>query len=181
MNFKTFSEKELNEKGKYMSYNQPHILISISNPKHKVNIPNSPYCKKMLSVQFDDIEQVTSEKVSFNFDIATRILNFVNEYCNLGTSIVVHCGAGVSRSIAVASALSKIINHEDDFIFSSGVPNMLVYTTLLDTYFTNNKSDNVWSSIYYLRSKSMKEKLVPVIFKIWEFKVRNRSKDKGEN
>ena len=29
----------------------------------------------------------------------------------------------------------KIINNVDDNVFSKGMPNMFVYTTLLDTYF----------------------------------------------
>ena len=178
MDFVTFSEKELTQTTSYTKFNKPHLLISISNPNHKVMIPNSHYCKEVLRISFEDVEDITNN--GFNQDIARQILDFVNNHCNSASAIVVQCGAGISRSVAVASALSKIINHKDDFLFSYGIPNMLVYITLLETYFMEKYADVRWSSIFFRRNKNMQEMLEPSVNRISEYKIKKRKEDKGE-
>ena len=101
----------------------------------------------VLYLQFDDIEQseehchnnvhraeLIKEKLKpFNKDMARDIFDFVNAH--KPSTIIVHCHAGVCRSAAVAAALSKIMYDEDDAIFKTRVPNMLVYTTMLEYYY----------------------------------------------
>lgn len=178
MNFLVFSEKELTQTPKYSSFNKPHLLISITNPGAKVRIPKTHYCKETLNLEFLDIEDIGED--SFDQGIARNILDFVNSHSDGVHTIVVHCGAGLSRSVAVASALSKIINHRDDSIFSYGIPNMLVYNTILETYFMDKAYDLRWSSIYFMRDRNMKELLEPAINRIREYKVKKRREDKGE-
>ena len=178
MNFLVFSEKELTQTAKYSSFNKPHLLISITNPGSKVNIPRTHYCKETLKLEFLDVEDIGQD--SFNQGIARNILDFINSHVDGIHTIVVHCGAGLSRSVAIASALSKIINHMDDSIFSYGIPNMLIYNTILETYFMDKAYDLRWSSIYFMRDRNMKELLEPAVNRIREYNVKKRREDKGE-
>ena len=178
MHFVTFSEKELTQTSKYTDFSEPHLLISITNPNHKVIIPKSHYCKQILHLQFLDVEDIGND--SFNYDIAHGLLDFVDAHISTASAIVVHCGAGVSRSVAVASALSKIINHTDDNIFSYGIPNMLTYITILDAYFMDKHIDNRWSSIYYHRDKNLKNRLDANVNRLREYNVKKRKLEKGE-
>ena len=63
------------------------------------------------------------------------VLDFVNK--EEPDLIITHCKAGVCRSAAVNAALSKIILERDDIFFKEGVPNMLVYTTILNAWFVD--------------------------------------------
>ena len=57
---------------------------------------------------------------------------------------------------------------------------MLVYNTILETYFMDKAYDLRWSSIYFMRDRNMKELLEPAINRIREYKVKKRREDKGE-
>jgi predicted protein tyrosine phosphatase len=47
--------------------------------------------------------------------------------------VIVHCGAGVSRSAGLAAALAKWYNGSDlEFFKPPYAPNMLVYRTMLE-------------------------------------------------
>ena len=171
MRFLTLSEKQLLQE--YLQIKEPHVLISISNPNCIVKITNIPSCKGILKLKFQDIETIDEKSVFFDHGMARTLLDFINETVDRINLIVVHCGAGVSRSVAVASALSKIINNCDDYIFSKSSPNMLVYISILDCYFTEDK----WNRITYLRDKSLKESLNPAIYRLISHKLKKRGKN----
>lgn len=172
MNFLVLSEKDITQTDKYTSFTQKHLLISITNPNTTIKLPKTQYCKELLQLQFEDVEDIS--ETSFTMEMARQILDFVNDHCDGVSAIVVHCGAGISRSVSIASALSKIINHTDDSIFSKGIPNMLVYTSLLDCYFMDVSYDLRWSAIYFMRDRNMKSLLTPVVDRIREYKLRKR-------
>ena len=175
LKFVTCGEKELISK--YMLVKEPHIFISICNPGKKIELPKNIYRKDVLELHFEDIEDIKENSVYFNMGIAEDILDFVNKYIGNVTTIVVQCEAGVCRSVAVASALSKIINNVDDNIFLTGLPNMFVYTTLLDCYFSNKKIRERWQKIYYVRCNSLKEYVSPVIQRLSDYKISKREKE----
>lgn len=171
------SRKALCNTPAYVSINTNHLLISISCPKDPVDIPSSQYCKGLLRLQFDDVQDLDTQKYTvFNSDMARRVLQFVDDYCSQAQAIVCQCDAGISRSVAVASALSKIINHHDDEVFSSGIPNMLVYNTILEEFFIEKDPRKKWPSIFYLRERAMKLSLDIVTNRIWNKKVDDRIK-----
>lgn len=178
MLFLTFKEDAMTGPA-YTKLMYNHILISISDPDRKVNIPSVPHCKARLDLRFHDIQTAVDEKLtSFDASMADEILEFVNENINLADAIVVNCQAGISRSVAVASALSKILNHTDDQIFSHGLPNMLVYTTILDSYFSEPAYANKWPKIYYLRHQALSNNLTPVQVRLSE--ILATKSEKGE-
>ena len=169
----TFSEREL-ATPKYTQLNQSHLLITISNPNTVLDFTPTYHCKQRLNIEFVDEENFTSDKICFDKDLATKILNFVNNYIEMVDTIIVESKAGVSRSVAVAAALSKIIDHKDDYIFSYAIPNMLVYLTLLDTYFSTPDFLTKWSKIGYLRGVAMKDLLDPAILRIAQCRSNKR-------
>ena len=97
--------------------------------------------------KFDDVDDkintVNGKRLPklFEVDHAEIILNFVEKFKNDVGTIITQCDGGISRSSATAGALSVIYNgsKSDNWIFKSRqyYPNMLVYRTLLDTYFNN--------------------------------------------
>ena len=108
--------------------------------------------------------------------MALEIINFVEKFCNTVSLCVIQCQAGLSRSVAVASALSKIVNNEDDLIFRKGIPNMFVYTTLLDTFFSNPAWQSEYSRICNSRTQNMLKTLSPATVRLYAAKERKRAK-----
>ena len=126
------------------------VMISINDAKEghadiKLDIP-------ILYLQFDDVEttpdwclkQDLAERIEmlydiFDFEMAKKIIDFVN--VTEPDEIIVHCHAGICRSAAVAAALKKIMYNDDKDIFVSKVPNMLVYTRILQYYFCRNDKE----------------------------------------
>ena len=106
------------------------------------------------------------------------IWTFVNLNIDRIKRIVIHCEAGISRSVAIASALSKIINNYDDELFNSGIPNMLVYVTLLDRFFADTKSNIKYNKLSYIRKDSLKRIMSPAMYRMAEYKINMRHKNK---
>jgi predicted protein tyrosine phosphatase len=105
----------------------------------------------ILQLQFDDwnedaknkIEayytksQKAKEMIFFSDEHAKKIIEFVKKYLNKIELIVVQCDAGISRSAAVAAALSKCLNNDDEYFFKHYLPNSLVYKTILKKWERN--------------------------------------------
>lgn len=103
-------------------------------------------CKDVLTLKFDDIdtvrktfrsaengyEQVKDTGVLFDSVMAEQIVDFVDKNKDEVDEIWIHCYAGVSRSMAVAAALSKFFNGTDEPYFRYGIPNMRVYRETLE-------------------------------------------------
>jgi protein-tyrosine phosphatase len=72
---------------------------------------------------------------AFKRQHAHRILNFVRGMWDKIELLMVHCEAGVSRSLAVAAAISQIYLRTDGVFFMPHLyqPNQLVYDVLLET------------------------------------------------
>jgi len=130
------------------SYEEPHIYISITDPESRFPVlKDNPNRLKTLWIKFDDVDDkintVNGKRLPklFEVDHAEIILNFVEKFKNDVGTIITQCDGGISRSSATAGALSVIYNgsKSDNWIFKSRqyYPNMLVYRTLLDTYFNN--------------------------------------------
>ena len=64
---------------------------------------------------------------------AQTILDFVQAHRQEVKLIVCQCEAGISRSAAIAAALSRVVQGEDHFFFAHYAPNDYIYNTLLET------------------------------------------------
>lgn len=128
--------RELAKKYSFRTDIPKTIIISISDANQAANIfyPNDNIVD-VLRLNFDDVD--TNSKNAMQPSTAKIIISFVNRYINDIDQIVVHCGAGISRSAGIAAALMFIINGDDRTIFENGRyhPNMLCYKLMLNAYF----------------------------------------------
>jgi predicted protein tyrosine phosphatase len=105
---------------------EPHVLISIGGSGTPVAPhPQLPSRVAVLRVQFDDVgyERLEAARAGlwpdepepdwFDSDRAERIRSFVENHRDDATWIACHCEAGMSRSPAVAAALSRWLNGDD--------------------------------------------------------------------
>lgn len=93
--------------------------------------------KNIIRFDFDDIEK-NDEGKCFTEEDAKNIVTFLNSHdLTKVDKIICSCDGGVSRSAAMAAALSLYFNGNDWNIWGNAqyVPNLTVYRTLLNTLF----------------------------------------------
>lgn len=89
--------------------------------------------KGLLQLAFADIDRPLPGLVHFNDDHAHDILDFVTHWWSKIDTLMVHCEAGLSRSPAIAAAISRLKYGKDrEFFAEPYLPNRLVYRTLLE-------------------------------------------------
>ena len=112
------------------------VIISINDTFIEANkFNNNPKIKSVCSLFFNDVEgRETGHMVREDAD---KIIEFVNNNLNDVDEIIVHCGAGVSRSAGVCAALMLILTGDDSAIFNDNRyrPNMHCYRLVLESYF----------------------------------------------
>lgn len=136
------------------------VIVSITSPGlNGYRIPYSPFCKDTLHLQFHDcapdpanremvlygslVKVVTLKPIDEN--IAKQIIDFAKKYQNVKDWLV-HCEAGLSRSPAVALALSEILNattEPEQFvqgIYGTTHHNKYVRNVIMDVYNNPEKS-----------------------------------------
>ena len=137
-----------------LEFQLPHIVISITDdPEHFPQIKEKN-CKGILRIAVWDTEdgenfrsihnfaasEIPSDRI-FNNLHAKRILKFVFNHIKDIRLIICQCDMGLSRSAAIAAALAKILNNDDEEFFQSPyIPNQLIYRTILNEY-QNMKRD----------------------------------------
>ena len=112
------------------------IIISINDVADEANqFASNPQIIDTCSLFFDDVEGNEANCMT-RWD-ADNIIRFVNKHLDNVEQIVVHCGAGISRSAGVCAALMMIVNGNDSDIFNNGryCPNMHCYRLVLESYF----------------------------------------------
>jgi len=130
---------------------EKHIVISVYGPTDKdgpaiLKDQDSRIDKLVLA--FHDIDERTkdvvekcpnsslSKKLVFMSDQdAKDIVSFVRRYIDKVDLIVCQCDAGISRSSAIAAALSKCINGIDESYFIDYLPNMFIYTKIMKEWY----------------------------------------------
>lgn len=68
----------------------------------------------------------------FNDEHADKVWDFVEKNWDKIEELMVHCLMGQCRSAAIAAAIAKVKNGDDQVYFGAYTPNMLVYRRLLD-------------------------------------------------
>jgi predicted protein tyrosine phosphatase len=96
----------------------------------------------LLRLDFADkdmIKETTPEVIAkynlFRPDQAQQILDFIGENWDKVEAFLVHCEAGLSRSPAIAAAITKIAGGDDAYYFRHYTPNRYVYRTILEAKF----------------------------------------------
>lgn len=119
----------------------PYIVISITDPeKEEAKIFDSPFLKDVLRLKFHDVDGTNKFKFAFeksgdifmNEDHAREILSFVNKYLPEVSLIVCQCEQGISRSPAIAGALSRILQNEDEYFLKNFWANSWVYNLIIE-------------------------------------------------
>lgn len=129
-------------KGSARSFEAPEdcqswAAISVSSKPETWPDLNQNKLIDWLKLSFDDIDYfIGNNYVLFDETYADKILNFIEKNKHVDI-LLVHCEAGISRSPAIAAAISKIYlgYKEDQIYFEKYSPNMLVYKILLDVAF----------------------------------------------
>jgi predicted protein tyrosine phosphatase len=118
----------------------PYLVISITDPEQpEAKILESPFLQAILRMKFHDVvkpNRIAEQFINNSTDIymtddnAKQILFFVGEHLIKVKLIVCHCEQGISRSAAIAAALSRILQNEDEFFFNHYWVNRYVYDLL---------------------------------------------------
>ena len=114
------------------------VIVSINGTEEELNQFNAnPAIHDVCYLVFDDVE--TNRANCMSRSDADKILAFVDKNLNQVDEIIIHCGAGISRSAGVCAALMLILNGNDSKIFNNPYfrPNMHCYRLVLNEYFTN--------------------------------------------
>lgn len=87
---------------------------------------------QILRLTFYDLDKPVERFTEvFTEEHAEQILDFVSGVRDQIDTLVVHCEAGISRSCAVAAALTRLFLGDDNPVIRRGMPNMRVYRGIL--------------------------------------------------
>lgn len=116
-----------------------YVVISISDPGIETPtwiVKEDPKCRDILGLHFSDIDIHIDDCILFDKTHAQEILDFYGKWMEKVSTIVIHCNAGISRSPAVAAALSLIDSGDDKKIWDNRAfyPNRHVYRTIINQY-----------------------------------------------
>lgn len=112
---------------------EPYLVISITDREARPAVlADSPHRVAILRLRFDDTETFEGDRFPMLPEYARQIIQFVRDYLDTVRLIVCHCEQGISRSAAVAAALSNWIQQEDTLFFQYYLPNRHVYQTILE-------------------------------------------------
>lgn len=141
MKFEIMSRNDILKYSKEDHSNEKSMVISISDhgqthPQIFKSELNG--IEHIIFLHFDDIERedliAYPQCVPISSNDARTIANFVIRNKDAVDKIIVHCGAGISRSSGVCAAIMKFITGNDEVIFNSArfCPNMTCYRLCLN-------------------------------------------------
>ncbi len=114
----------------------PYLVLSVTDPERpEAILAASPHQRAVLRLRFHDKGKGRPPvvgKVVMTPEDARAIISFVYAHLAEVELIVCQCEAGISRSAALAAALSRILQDEDHFFFEHYAPNDWIYRTLLE-------------------------------------------------
>jgi|SRR5579884_723730 len=140
MRFLVLSRKEARE----VAPQEPYIVIAIADRDGEhADLADSPHCLAVLRLRFDDTETTDFGGYPMTRKHALKIVRFVREYREPAQLIVCQCEQGISRSAAVAAALSSWIQKEDARFFRLYQPNRHVYRLILDVAYRSDLHSSV--------------------------------------
>ncbi|WP_019680613.1 hypothetical protein [Ruminococcus flavefaciens] len=113
----------------YAQKTDTYAVISIQDTEgFGIEFRDSSYCKDVLTLYFDDLEESCPGYKMINDAQAEQIIHFIKDHQDVDT-LLIHCYAGVSRSRAVGVFASELLG----IPFSSGRAfNEYVYSMLKD-------------------------------------------------
>lgn len=114
--------------------NVPWAAISISSDPEFFATLQEENRMGLLQLCFLDVNSINPS--SFKADQANQIIDFTFYMLPRIECLLVHCEAGVSRSPAIAAAISVMLwgENTDRIYFKNYTPNTFVYTKLLEIH-----------------------------------------------
>ena len=112
-----------------------YVVISIQDSHtggFGFTLTENRYCMGVLTLLFDDIVREVDGTVLFSEEMAAQIIQFIREHRTVDT-LLVHCYAGQSRSLAVGAFAVKMLGGDNSAYFKHYNPNMYVYKVLEDS------------------------------------------------
>jgi len=122
-----------------------YVLISIRDPGvQPVRMPRPTALRAVLHLIFNDAEPVTGFNLPAGVRLmipaqARRILRFVDEHRDHVGAVVVQCHQGMSRSPAVAAAIARYMQLDDQKFWQEYSPNQYVYALMLNEFKESKK------------------------------------------
>ena len=95
-----------------------------------VQFTENQFCKGVLTLIFDDIVTEVDGAVLFSDEMADEVLDFIEEHKASVDTLLVHCYAGQSRSIAVGAFAVELRGGDNSKYFEEGTPNQYIYDVL---------------------------------------------------
>lgn len=124
------------EKAKKFKCEDNWAAISVSSKSDMFPELDASKRQGLLQLCFDDISfphTIPKGLKLFNLELAREVVDFVNLHENNIETLLVHCEAGLSRSPAIAAAISEIFEiGSAEFYFEKYMPNILVYKILME-------------------------------------------------
>lgn len=116
---------------------EPFVVISIASPGQAHPRLQHLHLLEVLPLVFHDVDQPVSylpANTLFQPQQAEQILDLLERHRQQVKLFICQCEAGISRSAAVAAALSLLVNGSDEHIWNDRryLPNRLVYRLILD-------------------------------------------------
>lgn len=123
---------------KYGPEFKPFAWISITCPKRDhtgVCFPNAKYILKLKFVDFDELTfpNYGTVNLQFTLDQAKTIVEFVRSIPETAL-ILVNCLGGVSRSTAVAAAITYCTGGSDELFWNLSCPNKYVFNMMCEAW-----------------------------------------------
>lgn len=119
--------------------NVKSILISVTDPESiEAELIESKNLINILRLKFHDIgktKKFGNEHISdlpMSIEDANKIWNFIIENFSKPQLIICQCEQGVSRSAAIAAAISRVLQNEDQYFFENFWVNRYVYDLLIE-------------------------------------------------
>lgn len=117
--------------------NYPYIIISITDPETPdAKVINSVNLVDILRLKFHDVGKPKTFETTTELPIsktqALEIKNFVQKHLENIELIVCQCEQGVSRSAAIAGALSQFLQNENEYFIQNFWLNRYVYDVLTE-------------------------------------------------
>ena len=118
------------------SRNDTYAVISIQDSHaggFGIRFEKSQYCKDVLTLFFDDIENEVEGAVLFSEEMARSIIEFINSNRSVDT-LLLHCYGGLSRSKAAGAFAVWMLGGNNEQYSNNGSYNQHVYATLMKVY-----------------------------------------------
>lgn len=138
MKIRVLSIKQANEELKSKDKEKIKIIIASSYQNDISGINN----EDKLLLNFDDINEKSEN--SFNSSMAIKINRFIENINFKQYELYICCDSGISRSSAIAAAILRKYNENEDIIWKNCNyhPNLLVYEELCKEFeLKNSKSE----------------------------------------